>query len=65
LKEFNKLNLALALKNVRRCISEIVKRDGRKMLLLCILVLALIFIGIVGATVYNSMYLQSNVGVKG
>ena len=63
IEEVNELNFALALKNVRRCISEIVKKDRRKILWLCLLIFTSVFIGIVGAAVYNSMYMQSNIGV--
>lgn len=64
IEEVNELNFALALKNVRRCIREIVKKDRRKILWLCLLIFTSVFVGVVGAAVYNSMYMQSNIGVE-
>jgi len=62
IEEVNKLNFALALKNARRCIREIAKTDRKKMLLICLLVFTSFFVGLVGAVVYNSMYMQGSIG---
>jgi hypothetical protein len=56
------LNLQVTLKKARRRIASIAIRN-KKMLFLGIL-LASIIIGIVGATVCNSMRMQGDIGVE-
>ena len=63
IEEVNKLSFAL-LKNAKIYVSEIVKKDRRKILLLCLFIFSSVFIGIVAASVYNSMYTQGSVGVE-
>lgn len=58
------MNLALTLENVRKCINEVVKKDRRKMLFFCLMIIASVFIGVVGAAVYNLMYMQGSIGVE-
>jgi len=51
------------LKNARKRIENTTRRNRKIMLFLGVF-LASTLVGIVGAAVYNSMYMQSNIGVE-
>lgn len=57
-----KLSLALMLKNAKKRIDKIIKKDKRKILLLCVLLLV-VFVGVVSAIVYSSMFIENTIGV--
>jgi len=58
-----KLSLVLMLKNAKKRVDKIVKKDKRKILLLCALLLV-ICVGVVSAIVYSSMFIKSTIGVE-
>jgi len=58
------LNLNYALKNARRNIEEIIRKDERRVLTVCILVASILLVAFVSATVFNSMSMESSIGVK-
>lgn len=47
---------------VKECLDRITKRNKLAMILICLYGASVIF-GIVGAIIYNSMFVQSQVGV--
>lgn len=57
------MSLILILKNVMRHSGDIMMKNKRKTLIICIL-LASVLVLAVDAAVYNSMIMQSSVGVK-
>jgi hypothetical protein len=57
------LSLILILKNVMRHSGDIMMKNKRKTLIICIL-LASVLMLTVYAAVYNSMFMQSSVGVR-
>jgi len=58
------LNLNYALKNVRKSIREIFRKDERRILIAFILVASILVVAVVSATVYNFMSMGGSIGVK-
>jgi len=58
-REVSLLNLALMMRNTRRRVDEIMRKNRGKILLLC-LFLASILVGIVGAIIYNWIHIEGN-----
>jgi len=56
------LSLSIMLSRGKKRLNRIIEKHRRKLLLGIFFLI--IFIGIVGAAVYNSMYMQSNIGVE-
>jgi len=59
----DQLSLIFILKNVMRHSGDIMMKNKRKTLILCILLASVLMLA-VDAAVYNSMFMQSSVGVK-
>jgi type I restriction-modification system DNA methylase subunit len=57
------MNLASILRNTKRHADEIVKKNKNKMLFLCFF-LASISVGIVGAVVYNWIYIDGSATIE-
>ena len=57
------MSLILILKNVMRHSGDIMMKNKRKTLIICILLASVLMLAVYAA-VYNSMFMQSSVGVR-
>jgi hypothetical protein len=58
----SKLDLIVTIKNAKNRVDKLLT-NRTKMILICVAIASLL-LGIAGAIIYNSMYMQSNIGVK-
>jgi len=57
------LNLNYALRHARKSIRKILRKDEKRILIACILVISILAVAAVSAAVYNSMSMGSSIGV--